>query len=167
MTKINGRDTRSRETVGKISTELLSKAPNSTDPIEIERELHKDYVKNILECVESNKNQFDGDFFVIVLTKKEPLMQNVLRHYYFSRHSCPTPDYDQTVYQYHREKEDIEFLWVIPSKEACLTFMEQASSIAPEEWGLLHYVLKFADGTLFKLAKQLNNEKLETSEIIQ
>ena len=94
-------------------------------------------------------------------------MQNVLRHYYFSRHSCPTPDYDQTVYQYHREKEDIEFLWVIPSKEACLTFMEQASSIAPEEWGLLHYVLKFADGTLFKLAKQLNNEKLETSEIIQ
>jgi hypothetical protein len=45
--------------------------------------------------------------------------------------------------------------------------MEQASSIAPEEWGLLHYVLKFADGTLFKLAKQLNNEKLETSEIIQ
>jgi hypothetical protein len=164
MTKIHGNN--KRDTVGKIAADLALRTPYSTDPIEIERELHKDYVKNIFECVQSSKKQFNGDFFVVVLTKKEPLMQNVLRHYYFSRHSCPTPDYDQTVYHYHLKEDDIEFLWVIPSKEACLTFLEQASSIAPEEWGLLHFVLKFADHTLFKLAKKLNNEKLDTSELI-
>ncbi len=94
-------------------------------------------------------------------------MTNVLRHYFFARRSCPTPDYDQAVYHYKSELDDIEFLWVIPSKEACLTFIEQSSPIAPTEWGLLKYVLEFADGTLFKIAKRLNNEKDDSSEIIQ
>lgn len=158
--------TKNRESVGKISSELLSKTPESTDPIEIERAMHQDYVKNVIECVQTSKKQFFGDFFVVVLTKKERLMQNVLRHYFFARKSCPTPDYDQAVYHYQSDKDDLEFLWVIPSKEACLTFIEQSSSIAPEEWGLLKYVLEFADGTLFKKAKILNGEKENSSELI-
>jgi hypothetical protein len=160
-------ETRSRDTVGKISSDLLNKTPYSNDPIEIERAMHEDYVKNVTACVETAKKNFFGVFFVIVLTKKERLMTNVLRHYFFARRSCPTPDYDQAVYHYKSELDDIEFLWVIPSKEACLTFIEQSSSIAPTEWGLLKYVLEFADGTLFKIAKRLNNEKDDSSEIIQ
>ena len=165
--KHDNRGGQTRDTVGKISTDLLAKTPYSNDPIEIERALHKDYVKEVTACIETNKNQLVGDFFVVVLTKKESLMENVLRHYFFARSSCPTPDYDQTVYHYHADIENIEFLWVIPSKDACITFMEQSSSIAPEEWGLLYFVLKFADGTLFKQAKILNNEKLDTPELIQ
>lgn len=164
---MNKNEKRSRDTVGKISSDLLNKTPYSTDPIEIERAMHEDYVKNLTTCVETSKKNFFGDFFVIVLTKKERLMTNVLRHYFFARKSCPTPDYDQAVYHYTARKDDIEFLWVIPSKEACLTFTEQASSIAPEEWGLLKYVLEFADGTLFKKAKILNGEKEDSPELIQ
>jgi predicted transcriptional regulator with HTH domain len=164
MTKIK---THGRETVGKISSDLLNKTPYSTDPIEIERAMHEDYEKNVFDCLEDAKKKYVGDFFVVVLTKKERLMENVLRHYFFARKSCPTPDYDQTVYQYHANTENLIFLWVIPSKEACITFMEQASSITPEEWGLLGFVLQFADGTLFKIAKMLNNEQPDTPELIQ
>jgi hypothetical protein len=156
-----------RDTVGKISSDMLSKTPYSTDPIEIERAMHSDYVKNMEECASTAKKQFTGDFFIIVLTKKERLMENVLRHYFLARQSCPTPDYDQAVYQYSRIRDDVDFIWVIPSKEACLTFMEQASSIDPSEWGLLKFVMEFADGTLFKKCKMINGEKDDSPELIQ
>ena len=48
-------ETRSRDTVGKISSDLLNKTPYSNDPIEIERAMHEDYVKNVTACVETAK----------------------------------------------------------------------------------------------------------------
>lgn len=147
-----------RETVGKISAELSQKAPDSVDPIEIERELHQEYEKNVYEAVERYKKEWAGDFYIIVITKKERLMQNVLRNYFFGRESCPTPDYDQTVYLYHRAKEEIEFLWVIPDRETCIMFRENVLKVPESERELLKFVLDFADGTLFKLSKKLNGE---------
>jgi len=55
-------------------------------------------------------------FYVCVITKKERLMDNVLRNYFLARSTCPTPQYDQTVYKYHRDSGAIQFLWVLPSK---------------------------------------------------
>ena len=98
-----------RDTVGKISSEMLLKEPCSRDPIELERAMHTDYVKNVEECVTTAKKEFLGDFFVVVLTKKEHLMQNVLRHYFLARQSCPTPNYDQTIYHYSRIRDDVNF----------------------------------------------------------
>src|ERR1700691_2980131 len=106
-----------RETVGKISSELLQKEPETRDPIEIQREVHKQYEAEIFECIERGKKLFPGDFYVEVVTKKERLMQNVLRNYYFPILACPTPTYDQTVYKYHFWDERIEFLWVVPAKD--------------------------------------------------
>jgi hypothetical protein len=148
-----------REKVGKIAYDLLQKSPDSVDPIEIERELHQEYEKNIYECVDNCKKQWDtNDFYIIVITKKEPTMMNVLRNYFFGRQSCPTPDYDQTVYRYHRDKEEIEFLWVIPSKDACLYLKDNALQVIESERDLLKFVLDFADGSLYNLSKKLNGE---------
>ena len=155
-----------RETVGKISSELLAKQPDSQNPIEIERELHKDYENNVYECIDRGKKDFLGDFFVVVITKKEPLMQNVLRHYFFCRLSCPTPDYDQTVYKFFRDTEIVELIWVIPSRDACFILKENSSQVSPVEFGLLEYVLKFADGTLYKLAKSLNGEAEDSTLLV-
>ena len=162
MKKIN-----SRETVGKIALDLQAKQPDSADPIEMERAMHEDYGKNMLECLHTGQLDFVGDFYIVVITKCEPLMTNVLRNYFFNRKSCPTPDYDQTVYRYNKTTDDLDFLWVIPSKDTCLQFIQNAPSIPHHEWGLLQFVLKFADGTLYKQAKQLNGEKEESSELIQ
>lgn len=148
-----------RDTVGKIALELMQKTPDSRDPIEIERELHKDYESNIYTCLSEGKKTHNGDFFVVVITKKEPLMQNVLRNYFTHRKSCPTPDYDQTVYRYCAKEEYAEFLWVIPSRDTCTLFKDSALEVATEERDLLRFILDFDDGTLYKLAKRLNNEQ--------
>lgn len=147
-----------KETVGKIASDLLKKQPDSLSPIENMREQLTDYEKNLFECVDRYKNILPFNFFVVVITKKEPLMPNVLRNYFYARISCPTPDYDQTVYQYLHKDEALNFLWVIPSRDTCLILKENALRVVPEERQLLDFVLSFSDGSLFKLAKKLNGE---------
>lgn len=154
-----------RDTVGKVAYDLLQKNESPQSAIDLEREMHKDYVQNIHDAIFRGKQDFSGNFYIVVITKKEPLMKVVIRNYFTPRKSCPTPDYDQTVYRYKRADDLLEFLWVIPSKDTCILLKENALQVAPEEQELLRYVLDFADGTLFKLAKKLNGEKLNSPEL--
>jgi hypothetical protein len=151
--------TKKRDTVGKIATELMQQEAPTRDPIELEREMHKDYIKELFAIVDRDKTVYPTDFYVVVITKKEPLMQNVLRNYFFTRYSCPTPDYDQTVYKFHQKEQAIEFLWVIPSRDTCFMLKDNATKVAPEEQELLKFVMYFDDGTLFRVAKKLNCEE--------
>jgi hypothetical protein len=154
-----------RETIGKISSDLIVKPLETTSAIEQMQEQLTDYDKNIMECVDRCKNDFPGDFYVVVITKRERLMQNVIRNYFYGRLSCPTPDWDQTVYKYSRMNDDLVFMWVIPSKQACEEITMNKHLIPPEEWRLLEYVLAFNDGTLLRLAKDLNGEKKLSVEL--
>lgn len=147
-----------RDTIGKLSLDLAQKTPDTRDPVELEREMHKDYEYNVLLCVERGKKDLFGDFYVVVETKKERLMDNVLRNFFFYRKTCPTPTYDQTVYRYDRKKDEVDFLWVLPSKDTCQLLTENALQVVPEERDLLMHVLSFSDGSLLKLSKKLNGE---------
>jgi hypothetical protein len=150
------------ETVGKKSLELMGKDPETRDPIELERAMHEDYERNVYACVDTHKKIFLGDFYVVVITKQERLMPNVLRNYFAARETCPTPDYDQTVYHYSHEREEVSFLWIIPTRDACIHLKANALVVVPQERELLKFVLDFADGTLYKLAKKLNGETADT-----
>lgn len=148
----------SSKTVGQASIEALEKTPETLSPIDIQREVHKKFNDELLMCIERGKKEITGDFFVVVLTKKEKLMQNVLRNYFGFRRSCPTPDWDQTVFHYHAEGEHIEFLWVVPSRDTCELFNDNVLHIADDEKELLRFILDFKDGTLLEIAKKLNKE---------
>lgn len=116
---------------------------------------------NLIQCVQENKNKFPQDLYIVVLTKAEKLMPNVLRNQFFARLSCPTPDYDQSVYRYRFVDECIEYLWTIPSQNACHHLLNNAHLVVKEEQDLLNFVRLFADGSLFALAKNLNKEHAE------
>ena len=154
-----------KKTVGQASIDLLKKEHQQLNPMEYMREMLTDYESNINECVDRYKKAFNDDFYVVVITKKEPLLKNVLRSYFTARISCPTPDYDNAVYKYTKENESLEFLWVIPSKDTCELLMDNAAIVDKSEWGLLRYVLQFSDGTLFRQCKKLNGETIDTPEL--
>ena len=157
---------KAKETVGKISLDLLQKDPPTRDPIELEREMHKDYEANIYECISRGQRDCSGDFYVVVLTKTERLLSNVIRNYLFYRNSCPTPEYDQTVYRYDKKDKALEFLWVIPSEDACIYLKINALLVDKSEHDLLRFVLDFYDGTLDRKVKRLNNEEYKSSFLL-
>lgn len=152
-----------KTTVGHEAAKLLQKEAPSQDPIELEREMHRDYEKHVIECIERGKKEFAANFYVVVITKRERLLENVIRNYFTCRLSCPTPDWDQTVYLYERSRERVILLWTIPCKDACTYLAQYAKEVVPEERGLLNYVLQFHDGTLLALSKKLNGEKQDSN----
>jgi len=151
-----------RQTVGKLSTDLLASSHEyNHSASEQAAEQLKDFEKNMNICIDRSKKEFDGDFYIVVTTKKERLMQNVIRNYFLGRKSCPTPEYDQAVYRYNRRVGDvpfIEFLWVVPAKDICSYMITDALKLPPEQRDLLGYVMDFTDGSLLRLAKKLNGE---------
>jgi|SRR6185503_2898222 len=153
-------------TVGKLATELAAQDTVAQSPIELEREIHKEYEANFNDCLERGKKQYQGDFYVVVITKKERLLPNVLRHYFLHRTSCPTPDYDQAVYKYFKEHDGFEFLWVIPDRGTCKLMLKDALYLPESQHDLLRFVMDFADGELMKKAKRLNGEHVDSPLII-
>lgn len=148
-----------RDTVGKLSSELIPKAVDNTHTAEDQmREQLADYEKNVWLAVDEGKKKHADDFYVVVLTKKERLMENVLRNYFFTRNSCPTPEWDQTLYKYYRKYDALNYLWTIPDKHTCEMF-KTAKEISSEEMQLAKFVHDFHDGILMKVAKKLNNEQ--------
>ena len=152
-----------KQTVGKLATDLAQKSADNTHTAhdQMEESL-TDWDRNIFECIDRSKKEYSGDFYLVVITKKERLLTNVIRNYFMTRVSCPTPDYDQTVYKYNKKDEILDFLWVIPSKDACIMLKENAMLVMPEERQLLQFVLDFADGSLYEMAKKLNGESADS-----
>ena len=148
-----------RDTVGKISRDLIIGAPElDHSPHEQMRESLTDYEDNVHLAVDAGKKKYHNDFYVVVLTKKERIMKNVLRNYFMSRETCPTPDWDQAVYHYHKGTEVLEFLWVLPSKDVCKMLRLNALTIDKSERKLFDYVMALDDDSLLRVAKSLNGE---------
>lgn len=151
-----------RPSVGTISADLMQKDPGNHTVAEQGKEQLKDYIPNLIEATNKGKRDLPKqDFYIVVLTKRERLMQNVFRHYFFVRMSCPTPDYDQAVYHYSALKDEVEFIWVVPDPVTCQYFLEHSLEIPPEDKCLLEFILKFSEGTLDRLARRYNGEKEE------
>lgn len=161
-----------RKTVGQASQEVFEKSilsPHTHSVEEQSREQLSDYEKNVLECAENyRKDHPSTDFFVVVITKIEKafVARNVIRNYFLARRSCPLPNYDETVFLYTHEDENIRLLWALPNRDACMHIKENPLSMKPEEKQLVQFVLDFSDGTLGAIAKKLNNEDVLKTGIV-
>jgi len=153
-----------KDTVGKIALDLMSQPQENQDSIAQTREMLSDYEKNFYEAFKRGKAQFNGDFYLVVLTKKERTMQNVIRNYFLVRESCPTPNNDQIVYRYDNKKDIADLLWVIPCEHACEHYRLNPLGVPKEERALFQNILDFHDGSLLRKCKKLNGELKETTE---
>ena len=149
-----------RETVGKVAVDLMSQPQEALSPIELEREMQSEYMKHLMDCIDAHYEIFPGDFFIQVITKNEKLLPNVFRNYFAARRTCPTPDYDQSVYKYNRFKGTVEYIWTVPSKDSCYHLLQNYNEVAPEERQLLTFVAMFASGELAKVCLKQNGEKI-------
>jgi hypothetical protein len=149
--------------IGAMANDLLLKEPDSRDPDEISLEVHKDYLDNVYKCIEASKKRWPNkDFYVVVLTKHEKILILGFRRYFTGRLSCPTPNYDQIVYQYTAKGDEAKLLWCLPNRKACRMYVLNKHMVDPSEYEILNYIMKYKDGRLLKLAKKLNGEKADS-----
>ncbi len=153
------------KTAGQISQELQSKESGKISVVEQQQAMTGDYMKNLFEAVDRGFKDFPGDFFIHVETKREVILDNVIRNYFIARSTCPTPNYDQTVFRYNRLSGEIEYWWTIPSRDACHHIKNNKHLIVKEEQQLLSFVLAFDEGKLLQLCKKLNGEKEDSIQL--
>lgn len=162
-----------RDTVGKLATQAWTTDSGQINPQEIQQATEKEYLEELKWCVLhaqgkvdcSSKefhegcvrdNPFKGDFFIEGLTKKEKLLENVLRNYFIPRYSCPTPSYDQTLYRYNSQADEIEFIWCVPDKDTSDYLYFHRSQVQEKE--LLEQIIDFKSGKLMRKCKKFNKE---------
>ena len=176
-----------KKKLGEIATDLLQKPGDKNTVTDIQREAQKDYLDSLEWAVKHAKKEVDcshlkkhgqhqdcatrealvGDFYVVVITKKEKLLPNVLRNMFSTRKTCPTPDYNQSVFMWHDRTGDLEYLWTIPDEESCAIYSENAIEVVPEERQLLGFVLDFLNGSLLREARKRNGEDLVNGIILE
>lgn len=153
------------DTVGKLSCDLLAKADDHHTVQEQMEEQLKEYDTELFNCFNTNKSKYTGIFYIVVLTRGDRLLHNVIRHMFFSRNSCPTPDYDQCVYQCHKDWLEPKFMWIIPCKDYC-EYLRDLITVPEEHRSLYPFVRDFYDGTMLAACKKLNHETEETGQLI-
>lgn len=82
------------------------------------------YVDELIKCAKSGEvlHGKDTHFYVCVQTKRERLLQNVIRNLFYSRKTRPIPDYDLALYYYDPKDEKLTFVWCVPDKDTVKYF---------------------------------------------
>lgn len=147
-------------TCGQAALDLYCKVPDTLNVHELTQEQLTEYESNVQWCYNRGKKIYDGqEFYIVVLTKWERILgHKVLHPLFMPRRSCPTPEWDQTVYRCPRDSGEIEYLWTLPDKETYNQYLANPELVHPDEFQLLSFVLKDKNGELLALVKKLNGE---------
>lgn len=129
-----------------------------TDPVEQNEVRKADRIRALNEALEDGIKKYNGDFYVACLRRKEPLMQEIIRSYWVTRESCPSPNFDQDVIKFDRTSMKFELLWSIPDQHTCQHLIDNRLLLDEEDKKLFTYIDDYANGRLHILSMRLNRE---------
>lgn len=173
-----------RPTLGSIVYDIAQKKEENLSVIEVQRELQKDCPNELVNCVLhaqkkiecfdtcdkdycKGREAFTGSFYIEMIPIDVPLMLNkAYRFKYIPKKACPTPNYDQYLFYYNDQSEQIEFIWSVPDRGTCYHLLENAHLVVAEEKQLLENVQAYSNGLLFQIMKERNKEA-QDSPIIE
>lgn len=135
-----------KKTVGAASLELQKKSNEKYDAYELQREMTKNYLDEVIKAAKSV--DWEEPYYVCVQCKKERLLKNVIRNYFYARKTRPLPDYDLTLFSYDPKTGDLKFEWTIPDPDTCLYLMHTKTEHGPDHGQLIHDIELFSDGKL-------------------
>lgn len=145
-------------------SEAALKASLTNDKLETTREIaerfYDDHDKCVRSCIEDGVKNLQGDFWIMTSFYKDSMIPtyNVMRIKGRACKACPTPTWSQNVARYIRAKDELKWLWAIPSVEACQYYQKNKHYIPPNEYSLLQYVLDFHSGALDLVCANENKE---------
>jgi len=116
---------------GQAAFDILSKEQPPMETQEVIDEYKDDYLKSMVETLETNVNRYEPPFYVVVLSKKEPWAVNVMRNWFVARQTRPTttylrheyPNHMNTVYSYDKRSSELKILWSLPTWQDSLVVL--------------------------------------------
>lgn len=139
-----------RKTVGECALELKAKGDQKQGVIDTQREMNKGYIAELIKCAQRGAMAYETDkpFYVCVQTRRERLLDNVIRSQFYHRLSRPAPAYDLALYHYDPKNEQLRFVWNIPDKETVEYMCQPGFIPEPDQHQLYHFVKSFVACTL-------------------
>ena len=125
---------------------------------ETSSEMNKTFEEALMECVRSyQKERLENTtpFYVIFQNKKERLMQNVIRRYFYGRETEPTPTYDIGVYKCDPITQKIDFKWTIPDQATYFDMLINANRYPPEKQQLVMFCKLMSENRLADYQKEV------------
>lgn len=173
-----------KKKLGQIAYEHSKKAHDTTDPRDIQQAQEQDYKKQLEFAVQHARKKvscegmpkhdkcgdnipLEGDFYIEVISITDSILTNVIKNYFVPRKTCPTPCFDQTVYKFDSNREDIFYIWTVPDKEICYEFIHNPDKVHPKEKELAKMIFMYFNGELLRLAKKFNGEKDQPGIVLE
>lgn len=133
-----------KETVGEAALRLSSESV-SQEVGETYNEMEKRYHESMEECLEKHKKH--PNYFILVLRKKEPFFENILRQWFIAprfekpkstRLKLEYPLYDHDVWEV--KKGTPIHLWTLPGPDAWHTILKNPINHDPTliKWMKMH-----------------------------
>jgi hypothetical protein len=150
----------SSTTIGEIKKKQAAADVGDATIADVSEGMSKPYMNSLFSAVAEGKLKLPNqDFYVVMLTKVERLLTKNVHFYPIVRLTCPSTNYDQSVYFYDHKNETLEFLWTIPDKETIFRFKMYPETITEEEKPLIPYVKNYLSLHYDRLARIRNGEK--------
>jgi hypothetical protein len=155
-----------KKTAGQIILEHdAQRLDTEDDVIEYRRAMEPEILAKIHSTAQQAKqnDSYKGkDFYVVLITTTDP----VLRHakiVTLARKSCPTPVYKQSVWKYHNNSDQLEFLWSIPDEVLYWHIIRNAPKLVQDEEcnDITKFVMLMESGELLRWVKKENGEKID------
>lgn len=139
-----------KKTVGQAVAEILKKPQDNQPIVDTQREMQKGYFNELIKAAKSGEDKYGKvkPFYICVQTRRERLLQYVIRNQFYTRQTRPSPQYDLALFHYDPQSEKLSFVWCIPDKETVDYLIENETELPKEEIQLLSFCKGFKDGTL-------------------
>lgn len=107
------------QTVGAKALELASKGDQHQSVYETRQAMQKGYVDELIKAAKAGEKDYPDEkrLYICVQTRRERLLDNVIRSQFYARRTRPIPQYDLAVYYYDCQDEKLSFIWCIPDKQ--------------------------------------------------
>lgn len=126
--------------VGQASIDILSKPHAEQTVGETLDAFGPDYARQIEECIDQHAHKYTNPWYLFVLTKKEYLLENVVRNWFIPRQTAPHAfdmmeqysNFTKTLYIVDSEKGKIKLCWSLPGFTDCITVAAHPELYSPE-----------------------------------
>lgn len=160
--------THTRETIGQTVYDNLHKQPDVTNvKEEIAPSMLEQYWNDLVTHIDKVSKEFSNVFFMeVVFIRPKPFNGMVVQPHFVGRPHCPSPTWGQHVYRCNSSTQEVDFLWAIPFKDKAEELKFNALTLNQMEKTMLDQVLTYEHGVYELLARKLNNEPKNGSNLV-